>query len=75
MNNVIQGNFKQVEKHYGHKKISQTGVEDLQAIQKFILNKRSLNENDLLVVVDTLTSVLNNEVMDKHFMSKGNQEI
>lgn len=74
MSNVIQGNFKQVEKHYGHKKISQAGVEDLQALQKFLMNN-VVNGNDTFMLLDVLTDVLDNEVMDKHFMNKGNQEI
>ncbi len=75
MNNVIQGNFKQVCRHYGHKKISQKGVEALQALEGMFLNQSSIPPQDMAMVSTMIADILDFEVTDKYFMAKGNQEI
>jgi hypothetical protein len=75
MSNVIQSNFKQVRRDYGHKKISQKGVEKLQELQKFLLRQSSITPNDLFMTTSMITEILDEEINDKYFMNSGNQEV
>lgn len=75
MSNVIQGNFPQVKRDYGHKKITQRGVESLQSLQRYFLNTYSASPDDIAVLVGTLTDVLENEVHGKYQMTVGHEKI
>lgn len=75
MSNVIKGNFQKVERDYGYKKISEKGVNDLQTLQKFLLTQQAIVSNDMPMVLNMLSQVLDNEITHKHFMTKGNKEI
>lgn len=75
MSNVIQGNFKQVVRDYGHKKITQKGVETLEEVQHRLLNKSSLSSNDIFMLSNMLNDVLTFECVGKYQMTIGHERV
>lgn len=75
MGKVIQGNFKQVQRDYGHKKITQKGVETLEEMQSFLLNKYSLTASDISMLTSMLNDVLAFECVGKYQMTIGHERV
>ena len=75
MSNVVQGNFKQVERNYGHKKITKQGVDHLQDLRNFLAYASNLTGDDQAMIQNMINEVLDEHIFDKHRMTFGDKEI
>lgn len=74
-NNVIQGNFKQVRRNYGHKKITEDGVNALQSLYNWLSVANTVSPDDRQMIVNMLSNLLENAIFDKYQITDGHTVI